>query len=135
MYYEQLNSRLYRCRTKTCLGLPVERYGKLVPVQLAGSELQLDASSEELTICPTIYWTQRGAQFVVCKVAADRYRRQFFYSEADHYGTGHDEYNSLGDCVLILQQVQSDHERQLANISSAVTRANIDDDYHGPVVI
>lgn len=112
-----------------------ERYGKLVPFQLADSELQLDASSEELTLCPTIYWAERGAQFVVCKVAANRFRCQFFYSETEQYGTGHDEYNSLGDCVLIMLQVQSDHERQLANISSGATRANIDDEYRGPVMI
>jgi len=37
-----------------------ERYGKLVPFQLADSELQLDASSEDLTLCPTIYWEERG---------------------------------------------------------------------------
>ena len=112
-----------------------ERYGKLVPFQLADSELQLDASSEELALCPTIYWAERGAQFVVCKVAAERYRCQFFYSETEQYGTGHDEYNSLGDCVLTLLQVQSDHERQLANISSSATRAKIDDEYHGPLMI
>jgi hypothetical protein len=112
-----------------------ERYGKLVPLQLADSELQLDALSEELTLCPTLYWAERGAQFVVCKVAADRYRCQFFYSETEQYGTGHDEYNSLGDCVVTLLQVQSDHERQLANISSSATKANIEDDYHGPLVI
>lgn len=112
-----------------------ERYGKLVPFQLADSELQLDASSEELALCPTIYWAERGAQFVVCKVAAERYRCQFFYSETEQYGTGHDEYNSLGDCVLTLLQVQSDHEQQLANISSSATRAKIDDEYHGPLMI
>jgi len=38
-----------------------ERYGKLVPMQLADSELQLDELSDELTLCPTIYWTERGA--------------------------------------------------------------------------
>lgn len=112
-----------------------ERYGKLVPLQLADSELQFDALSEELTLCPTLYWAERGAQFVVCKVAAERYRCQFFYSETEQYGTGHDEYNSLGDCVVTLLQVQSDHERQLANISSSATQADIDDDYHGPVMI
>jgi hypothetical protein len=112
-----------------------ERYGNLVPMQLADSELQLDASSEDLTLCPTIYWAERGAQFVVCKVAPERYRCQFFYSETGQYGTGHDEYTSLGDCVLTLLQVQSDHERQLANISSGATRADHDDDYHGPVMI
>jgi hypothetical protein len=37
--------------------------------------------------------------------------------------------------VLTLLQVQSGHQLQLANISSDATLANIDDDYHGPVVI
>ena len=79
-----------------------ERYGKLVPLQLADSELRLDGLSEELTLCPTIYWAERGAQFVVCKVAPDRYRCQFFYSETEHYGIGHDEYNSLGGLCIDL---------------------------------
>lgn len=113
-----------------------ERYGKLVPIQLADSELQLGASAEQLTSCPTIYWAERGAQFVVCKVAPDRFRCQFFYSETEQYGTGHDEYDSLGDCVLTLLQVQSDHERQLANVSANAMLGNVeDDDYHGPLVI
>jgi hypothetical protein len=112
-----------------------ERYGKLVPLQMADSELQLDALSDELSLCPTLYWAERGAQFVVCKVAADRFRCQFFYSETEQYGTGHDEYDSLGDCVVTLLQVQSDHERQLASISANATQAKIDDDYNGPLVI
>ena len=122
-------------KQKLVSGVLFERYGKLVPMQLADSELQLDELSDELTLCPTIYWTERGAQFVVCKVAADRYRCQFFYSETEQYGTGHDQYDSLGDCVVTLLQVQSDHERQLANISSSATLAKDDDDYHGPIVI
>lgn len=120
---------------KLVSALLFERYGKLVPLQLADSELQLDALAEELTSCPTIYWAERGAQFVVCKVAENRYRCQFFYSETDQYGTGHDEYNSLGDCVVTLLQVQSDHERQLAHISSGVTAANLDSEYQGPLVV
>ena len=120
---------------KLVSGILFERYGKLVPMQLADSELQLDELSDELTLCPTIYWTERGAQFVVCKVAAERFRCQFFYSETEQYGTGHDQYDSLGDCVVTLLQVQSDHERQMANISSGATLAKDDDDYHGPVVI
>jgi hypothetical protein len=71
---------------------------------------------------------------VVCK-AVDQYRCQFFYSEAEQYGTGHDEYDSLGDSVVTLLQVQSDHERELAKISSGAARAIIDEDYHGPVII
>lgn len=104
-------------------------------MQLADSELQLDVLSEELTSCPTIYWAERGAQFVVCKVAVDCYRRQFFYSVTEQYGTRHDEYNSLGDCVLILLQVQSDHEWKLADTSSRATQANTDAEYDGPLAI
>ena len=113
----------------------LERYGKLVPIQLADSELRLGASSEQLTSCPTIYWAERGAQFVVCKVAPERFRCQFFYSETEQYGTGHEEYQSLGDCVLTLLQVQADHERQLANVSANAMLGTVDDEYHGPLVI
>jgi len=113
----------------------LQRYGKLVPLQLADSELQLDPASTELTVCPTLYWTERGAHFVVCKIADGLYRSQFFYSETEQYGTGKDEYTDLNTCVTTLLQVQSDHERQLANISSGATRAKIDEDYIGPMVI
>ncbi len=121
---------------KLVSGKLYERYGKLMPMQLADSELQLDELSDELTLYPTIYWAERGAQFVVCKVAAERFRCQFFYSGTEQYGTGHDQYDSLGDCIVTLLQVQSDHERQMANISSGATLVkDNDEDYHGPVVI
>ena len=121
---------------KRVAALLFDRYGKLVPTQLADSELQLGADSAQLTLCPALYWNERGAHFILCKVAADRYRCQFFYSETEQYGTGKDEYNDLRECVMTLLQVQSDHERQLANVSSGATAANLhDDDYHGPLVV
>ena len=121
---------------KLAAALLFDRYGKLVPIQLADSELQLGTDPAQLTLCPALYWNERGAHFVLCKVAADRYRCQFFYSEAEQYGTGKDEYRDLRECVMTLLQVQSDHERQLANVSSGATAANLnDDDYHGPLVV
>ena len=71
----------------------------------------------------------------MCKVATTLYRCQFYYSEAEQYGTGRDEYDDIGTCVLTLLQVQSDHERQLTNVSSGATAANLEDDYHGPLVV
>lgn len=115
--------------------LLLKRYAKLIPLQLADSELQLDASSGELTLCPTLYWNERGAHFVVCKVAADRYYGQFFYSETEQYGTGRTEYGDIENCVVTLLQVQSDHERQLADTSARATRANTGSDYDGPLVV
>jgi len=120
---------------KLVSGLLLKRYAKLVPLQLADSELQLGASPKKLTLCPTLYWSERGAQFVVCKVAEGRYRSQFFYSEAQQFGTGREEYDDLKDCVVTLLQVQSDHERQQANVSANATQADTGTDYHGPVVI
>jgi hypothetical protein len=120
---------------KRVSGLLFERYGKLVPIQLADSELQLGGDPSQLTACPTLYWNERGAHFIVCKVAANRYRCQFFYSEAEQYGTGRDEYDSIDNCVRTLLQVQADHERQLANVSSGATAANLNDDYHGPLMV
>lgn len=120
---------------KLVSGLLLKRYAKTVQLQLADSELQIDAASESLTLCPTLYWSERGAHFVLCKVANGRYRSQFFYSEAEQYGTGRAEYDDLENCVVTLLQVQSDHERQLANISTSATHADTGGDYHGPMVI
>lgn len=112
------------------------RYAKPVSVHLADSELQLDPASSELTSCPTFYWSERGAQFVVCKVADSRYRCQFFYSDGEQYGTGRAEYDDLENCVTTLLQVQSDHERQSSLVSTSVTAAGrVEGDYRGPVIV
>lgn len=117
-----------------------QRYSKQVSPELADSELKLDPASDELTVCPTLYWSELGAQFVVCKIAQGRYKCQFFYADADQYGTGHDEYTDLRRCVLTLLRVQADHASQSAGISSGATAIDLatgstDDDYHGPLVI
>lgn len=117
-----------------------QRYSKQVLPELADSELKLDPVSDEMTTCPTLYWSERGAHFVVCKVAAQRYRCQFFYADADQYGTGHTDYTDLRRCVLTLLRVQVDHESQSSGISSGATAVDLavgpeEDDYHGPLVI
>lgn len=120
--------------------LLLQRYNKTVLPELADSELQLDPGNEALTLCPTLYWSERGAHFVVCKTAPEGYRCQFFYADADHYGTGHEEYTDLRRCVQTLLRVQADHESQSAGISSGATAADLgigsaDDDYHGPLMV
>ncbi len=120
---------------KLVSALLLKRYSKIVPIQLADSELKLDEASKRLTACPTIYWSERGAQFVVFKVAENRFRTQFFYSDAEQYGTGRLEYDDLEKCVMTLLQVQADHERQIAEVSANATRAGEGADYHGPLVV
>jgi hypothetical protein len=109
------------------------RYGTPVAIELADSEVQLDPAHEEMAVCPTLYWSRRGAHFVVFRIAAGRYRCQFFYTDADHYGTGHDEYDDLRACVLALLRVQADHEKLSAGVSSGATAADLSGgEYTGP---
>ena len=117
-----------------------QRYNRPVSPELADSELKLDTASDGLTTCPTLYWSELGVHFVVFKVAPGRYRCQFFYTDADQYGTGHPEYTDLRRCVLTLLRVQADHASQSAGISSGATTADLaagpdDDDYHGPLMV
>lgn len=116
-----------------------ERYGRLTPIQAADAELQLNPDSEALTLCPTLYWEDRGAHFVVIKIAENRFRCQFFYSDQEQFGTGREFYDVLGDCVLTLLQVQADHERGQKGVLSGMTAKELpkfeDDEYNGPIVI
>lgn len=121
---------------KLVMNVLLQRYGKLVALQPADSELQLDPDRDELTLCPTLYWSEQSAQFVVCKTGEGVYRCQFFYSDAEQFGTGRDEFRDLDECVMTLLQVQSDHARQRAGLFSGATAENLgEDEYHGPTII
>ena len=118
-----------------------QRYRQTMLPELADSELQLDPASDELTSCPTLFWSAQGANFVVCKTAESRYRCQFFYSDADQYGTGHTDYTDLRRCVLTLLRVQADHASQRKGLASGLTAADLASaadggaEYDGPLVI
>ena len=87
-----------------------ERFGHVVEVLSADTEIRLDSSDQELTEVPVLYWQERGCHFVLFKVTDNCYRNQYFYSDKDQFGTGREEYDDIGDCVLTLLQVQADHE-------------------------
>ncbi len=114
-----------------------ERYGRMVPLQAADAELQLNPESEDLSLCPALYWEERGAHFVVFKLGTSLFRGQFFYSETTQFGTGQESFDNLGDCVITLLQVQSDHERQMKGIRTGMTAKDLKDldDYDGPLVV
>ncbi len=89
-----------------------ERYGKDVALQLADTELKTDPAAEGLTWCPAVFWTEKGANFVVFKIGPKRYRAVFYYHPNDQLGTGHDGHDELGDCVINVLQVQADYARR-----------------------
>ena len=121
---------------KLVMNVLLQRYGRLVALQPADSELQLDPARDELTVCPTLYWSEQGAQFVVCKTGEGVYRSLFFYSDAEQFGTGRDEFRDLDECVMTLLQVQSDHAREWAGLFSGTTAKNLgDDEYQGPALL
>jgi hypothetical protein len=112
----------------------LERYGRTVPLQVAEAEIQLDPEAEMLTDCPTLYWEERGAHFVIVKIGESHYLGQFFYSETTQFGTGKPSFDNLGDCTITLLQVQSDHERQMQGVRTGMTATDFDD-YDGPLVV
>lgn len=101
--------------------LSQQRFKKEVDVHIADAELKLDENSSQLAERPTLFFQERGCNFVIFKTGFNEYRCQFFYDPTDQYGTGHKHYNDLTECVAALLQTQSDHERERQGISSGVT--------------
>jgi len=62
------------------------RYEERVETHFADSELKLDADSQILTSCPTIFWQARGCNFVVLRTAPDRFRCEFSTIQANSLG-------------------------------------------------
>ena len=89
-----------------------ERYGSSVEPELADCELHLDPASPKLTSCPSLFWQQDKCNFVLFKVGEARFRCQFFYAIDEMFGTGIEEYDNIGDCVLTVLQVQADSDAE-----------------------
>lgn len=101
-----------------------ERYGTRIATQLADTALQLHPGDASLTSCPTVYWEERGAAFVIVKVGNGRYRAMFFYPDdplEEQYGAGKPEYDDLLECVTALLRVQADHEKERKGVHSGKT--------------
>lgn len=118
----------------------VERFGQPIPVQAIQSEIQPDMLKEELTQCPALTWKEGVCNFVIFKAGDSRFRCQFYYTDTEQFGTDKIEYDSLGDCVIDLLQVQAKHEeerKRLLRGMNAVdfTKANDGEDYHGPLMV
>ena len=112
---------------ETISSLLRKRYGKNVDFEEVECELDLGSGPEPY---PAIYWCERGANFIVVK-ARGKFRSQFFYTDADHYGTGREEYDDFEECVKTLLQVQADHE----SAAIPLPASHETEDYHGPSMI
>jgi hypothetical protein len=106
-----------------------ESYGKRVETQLADVELKLSPQDEALTACPTLYWEERGAAFVIAKIGDGRYRTMFYYPgdfNPEQFGTGRQEYDDLAECVTTVLRLQADHEKERLGVSSGKTARDLD---------
>ena len=101
-----------------------ERYGRRVATELADTELRVLPGDATLTACPTLYWEERGAAFVIVKVAEGRWRAMFFYPQdelEEQFGAGRTEYDDLLDCVTSVLRAQADHEKERLGARSGNT--------------
>lgn len=101
-----------------------ERYGRRIKVEPADSEIKLDPASSEITVCPTFYWEEQGVEFVIFKVAENRYRSQFYYSITEQYGVGRD-FDDLAECVTATLRLQADHEKDRSGVTSGKTGVDL----------
>jgi len=91
-----------------------ERWGKDngIEFQFADTDVRLSPSDRETSECPALIWQYEGCNFIIIKTGIQSYRCQFFYRGYQQYGTGVHEYDDIGDCIVSLLQVQSDHHRE-----------------------
>ncbi len=91
-----------------------ERWGKDngIEFQFADADIRLSPSDRDTAECPAMIWQYNGCNYVIFKTGIQNYRCQFFYRGYQQYGTGVHEYDDIGDCIISLLQVQSDHERE-----------------------
>ncbi len=118
----------------------VERFGHPVPVQSIQSEIQLDMLKDDLTLCPALAWDEGVCKFVVFKTGDSRFRCQFYYTDAEQFGTQQTEYDVLGDCVIDLLQVQAKHEEERQRLLRGLnavdfSKANDGEEYHAPLIV
>ena len=107
-----------------------QRYGKIVATQAADVELRLVPGDEQLTSCPTLFWEERGAAFVVTKVGEGRWRTMFFYpmeGTGEQFGTGRPEYDDLAECTLAVLRAQADHEKTRLGVESGDVAGDFSD--------
>jgi hypothetical protein len=117
-----------------------ERFGQPIPVQTIQSEIQLDLLKEDLTQCPALTWQEGVCNFVIFKAGDGRFRCQFYYTDAEQFGTDNKEYDSLGDCIIDLLQVQDKHEaerkRMLRGMNAVdFSKANDGEDNFAPIIV
>ena len=91
-----------------------ERFGADVADQVeikeAETEIRLSPADRELTLCPALFWIVGDCAFVVSRTGQAAYRAMFYYSVKDRFGTGQEEYDNLGDCLITLLKVQEEEQ-------------------------
>ncbi len=94
-------------------GILARHYKKDVEIELADCEFLTDKTADNSTSCPTVFWYEQGANFVVFKIAPLQYRTQFFYTPHDKFGTETEEYADLEQCVTGVLTAQLDQTREI----------------------
>jgi hypothetical protein len=103
-----------------------ERYGRDIELQMADSEVML-GGADGMAWCPSLFWNAKGANFAVVKLGPKCFRAYFYYHPEHQLGTGIDSYDELGECMISVLQVESDHMRK-QKISTDQTPAPTDQD-------
>ncbi|HNQ04523.1 MAG TPA: hypothetical protein PKH69_07905 [Thiobacillaceae bacterium] len=91
-----------------------ERFGAqvadAVEIKDVETEIRLSHADRELTVCPALFWIVGDCAFVLSRTGPAEYRAMFYYSVKERYGTGREDYDNLGDCVIGLLKAQEEED-------------------------
>jgi hypothetical protein len=91
-----------------------ERFGaeaaSAIEIKEAETEVRVSPADRELTVCPALFWIVGDCAFVVSRTGPAAYRAMFYYSVKDRFGTGQEEFDNLGDCLITLLKVQEEQD-------------------------
>jgi hypothetical protein len=106
-----------------------ERYGHDIDLEFAEAEAMTGTGVDSMAWCPALFWSAKGAHFVIVKLGEKRFRPVFYYHPEHQVGTGTDSYDEIGDCVVAVLQVESDHMRkQKTKLDAQPEPGPVDDD-------
>ena len=101
-----------------------QRYKQEIETFLADCEVQADPAKDDLIERPAIFWQAHNCNFVVVKMAEDRFEGHYFYRPDEHIASSQQTYTNAVNCTIALLQSQADDVGRSQGYESGKTAAD-----------
>ncbi len=101
-----------------------QRYKQEIETFLADCEVQADPEKDDLIERPAIFWQAQNCNFVVIKIAVDRFEGHYFYRPDEQIASSQQSYTNAVNCTIALLQNQADDAGRAQGYESGTTAAD-----------